>query len=237
MKHLIHLLMLLGACLANYSCNDLNSLEKLPNCENTERNYSKKEELTYQLLNRIYKETYDGHNIDFEKFNNIISEDFNISKDELYSLHQIYTRSQNYSDEKYQLPKEIQPLYGLLKESVEDKDLSKEEINTLLAKSRSLSQENRVLFETILEAVNSTLLALERISNEQNLTRGFFDRSWRENLASLACNVSTGSIGAIYGSAAGVIASGVFAASAVASKGATVVVGIAVGAILSTICC
>ncbi len=51
------------------------------------------------------------------------------------------------------------------------------------------------------------------------------------------CNLTSGGIGSIYGAWAGGIAAAVFGASAIASGGITVAVGLVVGAAISTIAC
>ena len=55
--------------------------------------------------------------------------------------------------------------------------------------------------------------------------------------ASFMCNLATGGIGAVYGAWGGAIASAVFGASALASGGVTIVVGLVVGSALSAIAC
>jgi len=51
------------------------------------------------------------------------------------------------------------------------------------------------------------------------------------------CNLASGGIGAVYGAWGAGIASAVFGASAIASGGVSIVIGLTVGAIISTVAC
>lgn len=235
MKKLIYFFTLIGACLVISSCVQSESLEEV-SISREKKDYSQREEKTYQLLNRIYKEAYNGYDVDFEKFNGIIIETFNLTQDDLYALYDNLSRSEHLNEEDF-LPTEIQPLCRQLKEYAQDKDLSEWEIQNLLMQSKTLSKENQELFESIIEAINSTISALDRINGEQSPTRGFRDRTWKQNLAAFACAASTSGIAGVYGSAAGTIAAGAYAATGLVSGGIGFGVGLIVGSVLSMLCC
>lgn len=188
----------------------------------------------HNLLLSIYKNSYDGEIIDFNKFEDISIASGYMTKDKLRSISQPI-ESQSVEDV---LSPQMMGIYRQMVSFISsDRYLSPEERKQLLEMSSSLDAKDRSIMESIIWSTDLTLSALDRLNSElgqDSLRRS--SKEWASKIGKFACNIASSGIGTVWGSMGGAIAA-VAGASAILSGGVSVVVGIAVGSAISTIAC
>lgn len=233
MKKVFNVIAVVLSALIISSCNQHRSEEINLDSEKSTYVYSEADEEVYSLLRTIYTEAFDGNNIDVEKFESIAVESGYVSSNDFINLTSIELRSSNGEDIDVRelLTPDMTSIYELMIELIEnDGELNQKEIDSLMKKAESLSQEERADMEAIIQATHLTLSSLKRLEMENpNL------RAW--SFGGFVCNLASGGIGATWGTIGAGVAMALGATSTVVTGGVSLVVGAVVSAAISTVAC
>lgn len=236
-------------CMA--SCN--NDITENPNQNLLKTSFSSEEfsivkDRIKTVLTKICKNAYDGNSIDVELFESIMSEEMNLTKDELIQLENFtFTRA---SSGRQQLTEGQNQALNQVTDYFADKNYITENDFAYVELACQTLPEDEALDillgvalsrltidaaqELIDEGVYDELLEIQNVLDKPGDAQ-YNAKTSKEKLKTLLCNLSAGALGAIYGYwTTGILIS-------VCSGGTAAVIGggvsIVSGAIISTIAC
>lgn len=197
------------------------SLDKLGDANAINSDADKQVEIVKNGIKEwIFLNDYNEKGKDY--FNSIIDSNSQISLELKSSSNRIF---ENYSSEQYEIIQRILAIAEI--SSSKDFQVNIESVEESISK---LPENEQLELLTMIEMIKGACNAISDFETPvaQNSLKSF---------GSFMCNLASGGIGSIYGAWAGGIAAGVFGASAIATGGVSIAVGLVVGAAISTIAC
>lgn len=199
--------------------------------------YNAKVKELANVFEDVYLNAFDGENIDFIKYDSIVSSRLGISEQEFFQMQinaqRLNTRSEGstaFNVAEYLTDSQL-ALYNEFTQLLEMKqELSDKDYQIMLNKCNSLPQEEQELMKGIFETTKAILDALNIC--KKNLSTRAENPTW----AKYVCNLTVSGCGTIWSTMAAGVALAAGAATLTAS-GIGLVIGLAGGAALSTVAC
>lgn len=209
------------------SCSTDSGLSKREENHITQESYIIAKNKLRGIVAQVREKAWDGNSIDVPSFENIIQNETGWTKEYIYKLENmgLETRSTDgHSDvlsEKQRELLEIAQAYFAQKRFISSMDIEGFE-----KKMQDFPLKEK---QEILQGLLIAKLTQDAIQDEQSMTRGV-------TLETIACNLATGGIGAVWGEMAFGVALAC-GASAVATGGVSLAVSLIGSAVLSSVVC